>query len=173
MADVNNIQNVEKESGVIGLYRVATIANLLIFHWAVYWLMNGLDKFLNRTDLGMFVWYGKDRSTQFGGYLENTGTSQSLLDPILYFTGVLELLVAIPLFMILMASITGKLVNRNFFEFSFFIGGAIFVGFSFFDIIFGDRAELWEHGTFLIGLMLSYQLAKQGFEERSIFHSES
>ncbi|MGB1360777.1 MAG: hypothetical protein ACPG8V_01530 [Alphaproteobacteria bacterium] len=42
-----------------------TIANLVIFHWAMYWLMNGLDKFFNRMDFGIFTWYGKDRSNQF------------------------------------------------------------------------------------------------------------
>ncbi|MQY41593.1 hypothetical protein GG681_02990 [Epibacterium sp. SM1969] len=167
MTDINSPHTAQRHAYSAGLYRITTIANLLLLHWGVYWLMNGLDKFLNRTDVGLFVWYGKDRSTQFGDYLENTGTSLSALEPILYFTGIIELLVSIPLFMILAAAISGKQISQAFLEMSFVLGGVIFVGFSFFDVIFGDRAELWEHGTFLIGLLLSYKLVKDGLQERS------
>ncbi len=153
--------NASAQSGIIGL---ATIGNLIIAHWAVYWVMNGLDKFLNRTDLGLFTWHGKDRTEQFTGYLENTGMPLGGLDGLLYVTGVIEVLVAIPLVMTLYAVAKGAKVKRQTFELGFFFGLAIFVGFSFFDVIFGDRAELWEHGTFMIGLLLCYKLAKDEFE---------
>lgn len=149
--------------------QVATMGNLVIGHWAVYWVMNGLDKFLNRTDLGLFTWHGKDRSEQFGTYLENTGLPQSILDGLLYVTGVIEFLVAIPLILTLIASAKGAGINRKLFEYGFMVSAAIFSGFSFFDVIFGDRAELWEHGTFLIGLLLCYLLAKDEFETNGRF----
>jgi uncharacterized membrane protein YphA (DoxX/SURF4 family) len=143
-----------------GIMRLATVGNLVIAHWAVYWVMNGLDKFLNRTNLGLFTWYGKDRSEQFGNYLGNTNLPLEALEPLLYVTGVIELLVAIPLLLTVAAIIKGDGVPRRLFEFGFFLSAAIFSGFSFFDVIIGDRAELWEHGTFMIGLLLCYILAK-------------
>ncbi|WP_282077857.1 hypothetical protein [Epibacterium ulvae] len=145
------------------------MANLVVLHWAIYWVMNGLDKFLNRTDISFFTWFGKDRTEQFSGYLERTDISISLLEPILYVTGVLELLVALPLLMVLTAACNQRPISRRLFEHSFFWGTLIFTGFSFFDVIFGDRAELWEHGTFFIGLLLSYKLAKEAYTENGQF----
>ncbi len=152
-----------------GIARLATVGNLAIGHWALYWVMNGLDKFLNRTDLGLFTWHGKDRSTQFGEYFQNTGMPMDMLDGLLYVTGVIELMVAIPLFLALYAVSSGSRVSRRVFEFGFFSSAAIFSGFSFFDVIIGDRAELWEHGTFLIGLLLCYKLAKDEYENSGHF----
>lgn len=34
----------------------------------------------------------------------------------------------------------------------------IFLAFSTGDILFGDRAELWEHGTFMVLTLMTYQL---------------
>ena len=39
---------------------------------------------------------------------------------------------------------------------TFKISMAVFFGFSIFDILFGDRMELWEHGTFLILATIHY-----------------
>ena len=39
--------------------QIFSMRNLLIFYWLIFWLMNGLDKFLNRTDMHLFVWHGK------------------------------------------------------------------------------------------------------------------
>ncbi|MEP0961567.1 MAG: hypothetical protein ABJQ70_21015 [Roseobacter sp.] len=152
-----------------GVLRIATIGNLAVAHWAVYWVMNGLDKFLNRTDLGLFTWYGKDRSQQFGNYLSNTDMPAGMLNGLLYVTGVIELLVALPLFYALIAVVSGVSVSRRAFELGFLLSAAIFSGFSFFDVIIGDRAELWEHGTFLIGLLLCYKLAKEEYESAGHF----
>jgi hypothetical protein len=98
------------------------MANLVVLHWAIYWIMNGLDKFLNRTDLGLFTWFGKDRTEQFSGYLDRTDMPISLLEPILYTTGILELLVAIPLLVVLVAACTRRRVSRVLFEQGFVWG---------------------------------------------------
>ncbi len=151
------------------LGRWLTIGNLAVFHWAMYWLMNGLDKFLNRTELGLFTWHGKDRNPQFGGYFENTALPEHLIQPVLVFTGIVELLVFIPLAMVLAGVVSSGTVSRRAFEAGFFWGAAIFTGFSFCGVIFGDRAELWEHGTFLVTLLACYMVAKAEFEERGRF----
>ena len=37
-----------------------------MLYWFAFWLGNGLDKFFNRNDMGLFYWYGKERSDQSG-----------------------------------------------------------------------------------------------------------
>ena len=159
------------QSGAIS--RVCTVGNLVIAHWAMFWMMNGFDKFFHRTDLGLFAWHGKDRTEQFTGYLTNTNMPVTWLEPLLLGTGILQLIITIPLLMVLGTSLRGRWVSRDLFEMSFFLGGAMLMGFSGFDIIFGDRMELWEHGTFLVGLLLSYKLAKDSFQERGLIETNS
>ncbi len=149
--------------------RYLTIGNLAVFHWAMYWVMNALDKFLNRTDLGIFTWYGKDRSVQFGGYFEKTAVSDAWLHPLLYLTGVIEFLVFIPLFLALWGIHKDGVLYRKHLERGMFWGASIFTGFSFFDVIFGDRAELWEHGTFMILVLVCYKLAKEEYEKKDAY----
>ena len=91
--------------------RHATVGNLALVHWAVYWIMNGLDKFLNRTDLLLFRWHGKDRLDQFSGYLTNTDISTFWVKPLLYFTGLIEFIVVVPLILLLRASLRDKAVS--------------------------------------------------------------
>ena len=50
-----------------------------------------------------------------------------------------------------------------------FWGAAIFTGFSFFDVIFGDRAELLEHGTFMILVLVCYKIAKDEYIEKKAY----
>ncbi|MEM9707570.1 MAG: hypothetical protein AAF871_02170 [Pseudomonadota bacterium] len=164
--DANTPTQTEGAANASALF---TIGNLAVFHWALYWLMNGLDKFVNRTDLGIFTWYGKDRAEQFGGYFDKAAVPESLLHPLLYLTGIVEFLVFIPMALVLQQVVLRGVVSRRLFETGFFWSAAIFTGFSFFDVIFGDRAELWEHGTFLIGVLICYKLAKDEFETKGRF----
>ena len=30
-------------------------------YWVIFWMLNGLDKFLHSTDFGVFHWYGNNR----------------------------------------------------------------------------------------------------------------
>ena len=43
----------------------------------------------------------------------------------------------------------------------------IFLAFSVGDILFGDRQELWEHGTFMVLTLLTYQLYIGRAQERA------
>ena len=83
-------------------------------------------KFLNRTDLGIFTWYGKDRSVQFGGYFEKTAVSDAWLHPLLYLTGVIEFLVFIPLFLALWGIHKDGVLYRKHLERGMFWGGIHF-----------------------------------------------
>ena len=135
-----------------------SIPNLMIIYWAMYWIMNGLDKFLNRQNLGFFKWHGKDRNDQFSGYFNNTGIDTFWIDPLLYLVATWELAIAVPLILTLWIQVFSARFDVLYFKLGMSCGVLTFIIFSFFDVIFGDRAELLEHGTFLILIVVSYQL---------------
>lgn len=123
---------------------------IALTYWFVFWLLNGLDKFMHGANVSvggvaLFTWFGKDRGEQFGKYFDRLGASHDGIAPLLGFCGVLELGVA-ALFA------TALLSTRDF---SAWAGAAfsacalMFIGFSTWDIVVGDRAELLEHGTYL------------------------
>ena len=135
-----------------------SFSRLFIFYWAMFWLMNGLDKFLNGKQVLFFTWYGKNRDMQFGDYFMKISVPESWLQPLLYLTGVWEILIFIPLAITLFEHVRYSKLDVQWFKISMFWGGATFVAFAFFDIIFGDRAELLEHSTFLILTGVTYHL---------------
>jgi hypothetical protein len=126
------------------------LGTIALVYWFVFWLLNGLDKFMHGTtvsvgDVSLFTWFGKDRGEQFGKYFDRLGVPPDGIAPLLGLCGVLELGVAV-LFV-------GALVStRNFAAWAgaaFAACALMFIGFSAWDVIVGDRAELLEHGTYL------------------------
>lgn len=123
---------------------------IALFYWFVFWLLNGVDKFMHGANVSiggmmLFTWFGKDRGEQFGKYFDRLGLSHDGIAPLLSFCGLVELGVAL-LF-------AGALLSVRNFE--AWLGAAfaacalMFVGFSVWDVVVGDRAELLEHGTYL------------------------
>jgi hypothetical protein len=138
--------------------RLVTIS--LYIYWFAFWLLNGLDKLINRTDLGFFIWYGKDRTNQFSIYFERLGWSQDLYTPIIIFLFLIEILIA---FVFLWSIfVVFRLNNHKQLKYQIAIKSPIilsilcFTGFSIWGIVTGDRAELLEHGTYLIALSTAY-----------------
>jgi len=131
-------------------------SNLLVSYWAMFWLMNGLDKFFNRTSFALFTWHGKDRTEQFSGYFSSSDLPVYLIQPLLYFVGACQII----LFFILAIAIFGKTirpyVSAECLKLGLSFSALIFIAFSFFDVIFGDRAELLEHATFLVLIVVTY-----------------
>ncbi len=135
-----------------------------IGYWLVFWAMNGLDKFLHRTDLGLMTWYGKDRTGQFAGYFENMGVSADFIAPVLIFAGVWEIAVAVPLLLALLLIATGRRPAgfSRLVDLGFFLSAATMIAFSIFDVVAGDRAELREHGLYLILIFVCWTIAAHG-----------
>ena len=139
-----------------------SMALIAVGYWMLFWLLNGLDKFLNRTDLGLFAWYGKDRTEQFTGYFERLDVPVHLIDPILYFAGVWEILVAAPLLaaLVLLRQRGANARLNRVVGWGFILSGITLIAFSAFDVVAGDRAELREHGLYLVVLLVSYLLTR-------------
>lgn len=123
---------------------------IVFVYWFVFWLLNGMDKFMHGAGVSLggaplFIWYGKDRTTQFTGYFERLGLPQDGIPLLLGTCGVMELAVAV-LFVVAIVS------TRSFEQWAgaaFTACAMMFVAFSAWDVVAGDRAELLEHGTYL------------------------
>ena len=128
-------------------------AVLALLYWAVFWTFNGLDKFLNGgTDLGLLHWHGKDRDSQFGGYFANVGIPEGWVTPVLWFAGAWELAVG----GLFVATFVRPAAQRVM-TLGFTMAALSLTAFSAFDIVAGDRRELFEHGLYMAILLLSWQ----------------
>ncbi|WP_415159262.1 hypothetical protein [Maritalea sp.] len=131
-----------------------------ILYWMVFWLFNGLDKFLNRSSIGGLTWFGKDRNWQFGVYLENLGISLDHVPAILTFAGLWELVLSVlflsALNVMLVAGEREQDASDRLYVLALFISALTFIGFSAFDTVVGDRAELLEHSTYMVVIAVSY-----------------
>lgn len=126
------------------------LGHIALVYWFVFWLMNGLDKFMHGASVSLggltvFTWFGKDRSEQFGKYFDRLDLPHEGIAPLLGSCGAIELGVA--------ALFALAMIDTRRFETwlgaAFAASALLFIGFSAFDVVAGDRAELLEHGTYL------------------------
>ncbi|WP_435667769.1 hypothetical protein [Maritalea sp.] len=136
------------------------ITSGFVLYWMVFWLFNGLDKFLNRSTVGGITWFGKDRSWQFGVYLENLGLPLDYVPSILTFAGFWELAIAVvflsALNIMLIAGKREQEASDRLFVIGLFLSTLTFVAFCAFDTVVGDRAELLEHSTYIAVIAVSF-----------------
>ena len=142
-------------------------------YWFIFWLLNGLDKFLHSSSLGPFAWYGKNRIEQFERYFENIGMPNAPLHGLLTFAGIVEIAVALP-FLVCGPLLLSTKPNQSRWEqgakimhFGLISSFAVFLGFIILDVIAGDRAELLEHSTYLAVIAGSYAVMYLDFTIRS------
>ena len=119
-------------------------------YWFLFWLSNGMDKFMHGATVSiggarLFTWFGKDRTEQFTKYFDRMELPHEGIAPLLGACGAIELGVAV-LFAAALVSV------RRFEQWSgaaFAACALMFLSFSIWDVVAGDRAELLEHGTYL------------------------
>ncbi len=147
-------------------------------YWAAFWLLNGLDKFFCGKSLFGFVWYGKDRTAQFGGYFERLNLPEGGIQGLLYFAGVVEIAVAVPFLLVVVRMARGgfRICAETLWamHFALFLSFLVFIGFVIFDIIVGDRAELLEHSTYLIVIAATFLVTYlELFFQQTRFHASA
>ena len=145
------------------LSRLASIEGVVILYWFTFWVSNGLDKFVNGTDLVVFRWYGKDRSEQFVGYFRKADLPEEYVNGVLYFAGAWELLIALLFLTAGLYYLFGNARgarhyhrNWNAILLGLFMSAITFVAFALFDVVVGDRVELLEHSIFFGLVLLSW-----------------
>ena len=153
---------------------------IIITFWGLFWLLNGLDKFFNGSfqpnlepystktvlvnpdfktkiiyeshPMETIGWFGINRDAKMIGYFNRLGLNKYFALACLYFLASIEICIGLGF----IYSLFSKEKRHKIVRLTFKISMAVFFGFSIFDILFGDRMELWEHGTFLILATIHY-----------------
>ena len=142
---------------------------ILYAFWALFWTLNGLDKFLNGTVVQTaggpkeFGWFGVTRDQKFTDYFAKLYLPKWVAISCLYSFAIVEIFIGVTFLMILFWRKMPKVYRRLVFKLSMLV----FLVFSVGDILFGDRAELWEHGTFMILTLITYQMYIGRSQERA------
>jgi Ca2+/Na+ antiporter len=108
-------------------------------------------------------WFGIDREEKFTQYFAKLHL-EDLGMPFLYGFAVWEIILGAVFVAILLRPGISPMIYRLAFKMSILL----FFMFCMGDILFGDRMELWEHGTFMVLTLLTYQL----YLTRSTEHAE-
>jgi hypothetical protein len=143
---------------------------LLTGFWTLFWSLNGLDKFLDGTPTSdprvpgqSLGWFGVNRADKFLAYFHKLYLPSGLAWAALYGFAVVELALGVSFLGLVLRGRRLSLAARAV---PFKLSLLVFTVFSAGDILFGDRAELWEHGTFILLLLASYHLYLDGAEAR-------
>ncbi len=111
-------------------------------------------------------WYGVNRDAKFANYFRTLGLPPSVATVTLYFFAILEIIIAAMFLWLFIRQfmenkeeskiklIADRTVHRLIFKASIWIFIAFITG----DILFGDRIEVWEHGTYLAMTIVTYDL---------------
>ena len=145
------------------------LAAVFATHWASFWALNGLDKFLNGREVAGLVWTGKNRLDQFDAYLVAVGIEDGPVVELLTVVAVTELVIALPFLWSVLRLLSRRrgrfLSGLRALELGLAGSLLLLMAFSAVDVVVGDRAELLEHGTYLIAVGVTYLVAR--FEEIS------
>ena len=114
-------------------------------------------------------WFGVNRDEKIIGYFARLGLSSELALVSLYFVGGIEIILGLAFLSILFykpllpkqlekaLEANKAFATQTVHRLAFKASSLLFVVFMVMDILFGDRTELWEHGTFLILTALAYR----------------
>ncbi len=175
---------------------------ILMFFWAMFWLLNGGDKFFNgesginrdvttgylldvnkvdehgHNSLAYTMhkgetigYFGVNRDSKMVAYFKCLNLPGQLALASLYGFAIAELLLGVLFLALAFWSVSseafrekqrdgllGLFVDRTLHRIAFKGSVLIFFVFCTGDILFGDRMELWEHGTFIVLTLLTYDM---------------
>jgi len=172
-------------------HRLNLIALLLLF-WAIFWGLNGFDKFFNgKSTLNVESWstkghlvdsegkvvykiqpylpsgrYGINYDNKVANYFKTLHVSRSTALGLLYTFAVFEILIGF-LFLLLFfwqllpetrEDRKNMFSDRTLHRIAFKASVVMFVVLSIAYQLFGDRARLWETGTFLAMTLIAYDM---------------
>ncbi len=113
-------------------------------------------------------WYGVSRDAKFANYFATLHLPPIIATISLYFFAILEIILAFLFFWLFLKQFTidkdfetGKktlFADRTIHRLIFKASIWIFIAFLTGDILFGDRVEVWEHGTYLLMTIVTYDM---------------
>ena len=124
------------------------------FFWGGFWLLNGLDAALNEPGFLGPNGFGYDHASDMIAHfaLFNLPADLALLS--LYLIAALEIALGLSFLAALVSQRYEASQQRTNFKASAFL----FIGLSFGDVLIGDQMQLWEHGSYLLLVLVSYHL---------------
>ncbi|MCY4176732.1 MAG: hypothetical protein OXD37_10480 [Acidimicrobiaceae bacterium] len=128
-----------------------SIAAVLSFHWCVFWLLNGFDKFFNADHF-----FGAN----FKALLENDllgrlDLDSSLAWPIAIIVGICELILGLAFLFALIAALGRKAETVKLIGVCVTLSVLFFALLSAGAVLFGARDALQQHGVFIAALLAS------------------
>ncbi len=114
-------------------------------------------------------WYGASRDAKFANYFRTLHLPPIVATITLYFFAILEIILAALFFWLFIRQFydnrdeeapgkKGLIADRTIHRLIFKASIWIFIAFITGDILFGDRIEVWEHGTYLAMTIVTYDL---------------
>ncbi len=111
-------------------------------------------------------WYGVNRDSKMINYFQNLAIPSGVALGMLYGIAIFEIILGATFFALFIWSLmpeekkstVGMFADRTVHRLAFKGSVAIFVMFSAGDTLFGDRTELWEHGTFIVLCLITYDM---------------
>lgn len=132
------------------------ITAVVIIFWFSFWLLNGLDKFFARQDIGLLRWWGNHRVEKFTMYFDRLSLDPAFIQATLTFAGVVEFAAAAFFVVAGVRLVQGKPGVAYRTDLAITVSIVVFLGFTIFDVVVGDRAELLEHSTYIGVLLMSF-----------------
>ncbi len=168
------------------------LITLLLLFWALFWGLNGFDKFFDGTpeinmekwaSKGSVVdadnnvvytiqppnpvgWFGVNYEDQMASYFKTLGVSRSAAVGLTYTYAVFEILLGFLFLILFIWQILpeDREDKKNFFtdrtlhRLAYKAGVIMFVVLAVAYMLFGDRARLWETGTYLTMTLIAYDM---------------
>ncbi len=168
------------------------LITLLLLFWALFWGLNGFDKFFDGTpeinmekwaSKGSVVdadnnvvytiqppnpvgWFGVNYEDQMASYFKTLGVSRSAAVGLTYTYAVFEILLGFLFLILFIWQILpeNREDKKNFFtdrtlhRLAYKAGVIMFVILAVAYMLFGDRARLWETGTYLTMTLIAYDM---------------
>lgn len=132
------------------------ITAVVIVFWFFFWVLNGLDKFFARQEIGILRWWGNHRVEKFTMYFEKLSLDPDYIPATLIFAGIVEFAAAAFFVVAGVRLLQGRPGVAYRTDLAITASIAVFIGFTVFDVVVGDRAELLEHSTYIGVLLVSF-----------------
>ncbi|MCR9056068.1 MAG: hypothetical protein NXI02_01920 [Rhodobacteraceae bacterium] len=131
------------------------ITAVVIVFWFFFWLLNGLDKFF-APECRFRSLVGNHRVEKFTMYFDRLALDPALVEATLIFAGLVEFGAAGFFVWAAIKLLRGEPGVAYRTDLAITVSIAVFLGFTIFDVIVGDRAELLEHSTYIGVLLVSF-----------------
>lgn len=138
--------------------RLVLFEDVIIMYWFVFWLANGMDKFLTGNNLALFTWFGKDRTDQMQNYFGKINISEEWIEPTLHVIGFWEICIA-TVFLVAGVYLVWQGRGGDLWKIvhcGLGLATLTFMTFVVFDVVVGDRFEMLEHNVYIGMVIMSW-----------------